>query len=113
MGNVYKLKEEEIEINDNEKIVLIYEYEDDYDWINVYYNYGDESEFIGTVNTSSTLYKEYYEYRDNKIVLVRVPVGERTKYIKALYDTDSKEFIREYSDNNLCEYNEVFKPKTM
>lgn len=112
MGNVYKLKEEEKEINGNENIVLVYEYEDYYDWINVYHKYDDKCILVGTLNTSSTLYREYYEYRDNKIVLVRVPVEDGTKYIKALYDTVNKEFIIDYNESGLYLYDEAFKPKT-
>ena len=112
MGNVYKLKEEEIIINDNERIVLVYKYEDYYDWIKVYYDCGNKRKFIGELHKSSTLYREYLEYDDEQIILVRVPLGEKTKYIKALYDMVNKEFKIEYKDNLLPRYDEVFKSKS-
>ena len=112
MGSVYEQKEEQKIISDNEKIVLVYKYEDYYDWIEVYYEYSNNREFIGELHKSSTLYREYLEYDDKQIILVRAPLGEKTKYIKALYDMVNKEFKIEYKDNLLPRYDEVFKSKS-
>lgn len=112
MGSIYKQKEEQKIISDNEKIILVYKYEDYYDWIEVYYQFGNNREFIGELHKSSTLYREYLEYDVEHIILVRVPLGERTKYIKALYDMVDKEFKIDCKDNLLPRYDEVFKSKS-
>ena len=112
MGNVYKYKEEEISISENEKIIRIFEFDDYYDWTKVYYKYDAITVFVGTLFTSSTLYREYLEYYDNQLILVRAPLGEKTKYIKALYDMVNKEFKIDCKDNLLPRYDEVFKSKS-
>ena len=112
MGNVYKYKEEEISISENEKIIRIYEFEDYYDWTKVYYKYDDITVFVGTLYTSSTLYREYLEYYDNQLILIRKRFEDGIKYIKTLYDMVNKEFVINCKDNSLPRYDEIFNHMT-